>query len=222
MYQESKYQGDMAYKQKGDKIMNMRRGFTLIELLVVIAIIAILAAILFPVFTSAKEQANKTNCTNNFRQLGSAIALYAQDNNGYLCIHQRNWSGWQEQLWKYTRRYMSCNDFPLKNSQYTGYQMNANLELSINGGGASCKLDQIAGMAKSPVFFESDGRPGSNPYGGWPGGGGWYLPLFPHNGTAIFCFADGHVEAKSEKGVNFKRSGKPYYWHNYCNPYSRS
>jgi len=60
-------------------MMMHRRGFTLIELLVVIAIIAILAAILFPVFAQAREQARKTQCLSNGRQLGTAIMMYAQD-----------------------------------------------------------------------------------------------------------------------------------------------
>lgn len=56
-----------------------RRGFTLIELLVVIAIIAILAAILFPVFARAREQARKSACISNLKQIGTAILMYAQD-----------------------------------------------------------------------------------------------------------------------------------------------
>src|SRR2546423_15568812 len=61
--------------------LHMRRNaaFTLIELLVVIAIIAILAAILFPVFARAREQARKTACTSNVKQLGMAWMMYVQD-----------------------------------------------------------------------------------------------------------------------------------------------
>jgi len=54
-------------------------AFTLIELLVVIAIIAILAAILFPVFSRAREQARKTACVSNMRQLGLGFQMYTQD-----------------------------------------------------------------------------------------------------------------------------------------------
>ncbi len=54
-------------------------GFTLIELLVVIAIIAILAAILFPVFARARENARRTSCLSNAKQLGLAVLQYTQD-----------------------------------------------------------------------------------------------------------------------------------------------
>jgi prepilin-type N-terminal cleavage/methylation domain-containing protein/prepilin-type processing-associated H-X9-DG protein len=61
------------------RIMRKREGFTLIELLVVIAIIAILAAILFPVFAKAREKARQSSCSNNLKQLNTAIQTYAQD-----------------------------------------------------------------------------------------------------------------------------------------------
>lgn len=54
-------------------------AFTLIELLVVIAIIAILAAILFPVFTQAKQAAKKSACLSNLRQIGTAFFIYQGD-----------------------------------------------------------------------------------------------------------------------------------------------
>lgn len=56
-----------------------QRGFTLIELLVVIAIIAILAAILFPVFAQAREQARKTSCLSNIKELALGATMYTQD-----------------------------------------------------------------------------------------------------------------------------------------------
>ena len=57
------------------------RGFTLIELLVVIAIISILAAILFPVFQSVRENARRTACLSNMKQIGLGAEQYLQDSD---------------------------------------------------------------------------------------------------------------------------------------------
>ena len=56
-----------------------KSAFTLIELLVVIAIIAILAAILFPVFARARENARRSSCQSNLKQMALGVVQYVQD-----------------------------------------------------------------------------------------------------------------------------------------------
>lgn len=58
---------------------NREAAFTLIELLVVIAIIGLLAAILFPVFGRARENARRTACVSNLKQIGLGLMQYLQD-----------------------------------------------------------------------------------------------------------------------------------------------
>lgn len=74
------------YRTPSSRI-NVRRGFTLIEVLVVVAIIALLAAILFPVFARAREQARRSSCASNLKQLGLAIAQYTQDYDERLPLY---------------------------------------------------------------------------------------------------------------------------------------
>lgn len=67
--------------------LRTKKAFTLIELLVVIAIIAILAAILFPVFGRARENARRSSCQSNLKQIGLGLLQYTQD-------YDEKWPAW--------------------------------------------------------------------------------------------------------------------------------
>ena len=87
-----------------------RAGFTLVELLVVIGIIALLISILLPALSRAKDQANRTACMSNLRQVATSFLLYAMDHKDKCPLGSRadnpgnvdlpgdwiHWRNWRE------------------------------------------------------------------------------------------------------------------------------
>src|SRR5262245_19204130 len=70
--------------------MRRRKGFTLVELLVVIGIIAMLISLLLPALKRAREQAQRTACAAQLRQLTAAVVAYGIENRGRVPTGERN------------------------------------------------------------------------------------------------------------------------------------
>ena len=144
--------------------MQRKRGFTLIELLVVIAIIAILAAILFPVFQKVRENARRTACLSNLKQIGLSVTEYEQDAdekspNGWDPYGRA--SGWAWQVYPYIKSVavFQCPDDSGVGPKSSSYGMNRNLggpqsptQTRGNSGGLS--IASYNSPAKTVLLFE--------------------------------------------------------------------
>jgi len=134
----------------GARNLQKRKGFTLIELLVVIAIIAILAAILFPVFQKVRENARRTSCASNEKQIGLAFIQYQQDADEQTPGSAQWGYGWAEKLQPFVKsaQVFQCPDdsHGIDTNTTAGapqvtrisYAMNGNLRQNCsdhNGGG---------------------------------------------------------------------------------------
>jgi prepilin-type N-terminal cleavage/methylation domain-containing protein/prepilin-type processing-associated H-X9-DG protein len=92
--------------------MRRNRAFTLIELLVVIAIIAILASILFPVFARARENARRSSCQSNLKQIGLGMLQYVQDYDEVYPI-------WIHETPQMSRNYAVQTDAAMPGAKFT-------------------------------------------------------------------------------------------------------
>lgn len=134
------------------------RGFTLIELLIVIAIIAIMASILFPVFARARENARRSSCASNLKQLGIASAMYSQDYDERLVPAQTTGDArWAVLLGPYikNRGFLRCPsaDYSLNfNGNISGPTQDVTYQDAINdpnGNAAGATYEYIYGLYPS-------------------------------------------------------------------------
>ncbi|MCS7191758.1 MAG: DUF1559 domain-containing protein [Armatimonadetes bacterium] len=200
-------------------------GFTLIELLVVIAIIAILAAILFPVFSRAREAARKASCGSNIRQLGLAIAQYTQDFDEWMPFSNFGSYQWPHAVLPYIRnsQLFVC---PSAANQQIGYAANvAYWDVSISGEPPTNhpfgkSLAQVADVAGTFLLWDSrggfeEGWPNANshptsydPNVNPPGlvAGNVYYIAGRHFEGANFAYVDGHVKWQALQSLLVRRT----------------
>jgi len=203
-------------------------GFTLIELLVVIAIIAILAAILFPVFAKARENARKSSCQSNLKQIAMALLQYAQDydetfinNLVYNPVtekHDLRWHAVGVQPYVKNSGVLLCPSTRREYgySQYIGHGWSAANRVPAS-------MATIAKPAQTVICADSFHqcmlpsswrRPAGSScgaaYGNVTDACGWKTPDAPHMDGANFAFADGHVKwLKAEFSVYQPGSAAP-------------
>jgi len=149
--------------------MNMERrtrsqGFTLIELLVVIAIIAILAAILFPVFQKVRENARRTSCLSNVKQLGLAFTQYNQDADEKNPNGVNNFfpggNGWAGQVYSFvkSKQVYACPDEAASGTARSSYGYNANNTIPDGTKVDSYSISKYVSPARTVLLFEVQGN----------------------------------------------------------------
>src|SRR5688572_467386 len=133
-------------------------GFTLIELLVVIAIIAILTAILFPVFARARENARRSSCQSNLKQIGMGWLQYAQDYDEIVMPLRQGPNAsdppfhWAQEVQPYLKsnQIMVC---PSKSDMLMGYTYN----LQVPGYGAGRNLSYFNSPSTTVLHTDAVG-----------------------------------------------------------------
>jgi prepilin-type N-terminal cleavage/methylation domain-containing protein/prepilin-type processing-associated H-X9-DG protein len=177
-----------------------KRGFTLIELLVVIAIIAILAAILFPVFARARENARRSSCMSNLKQIGIAMMQYTQDNDElYMVVDETTSYDWFDPLQPYIKSKQVFRCPSLRESTpptETDYLINALFAHGTSMAQFENVSQQIAAAERKENITAEDYHAEATGLQGGVDAGEFFdrLETQRHLGGSNYLFGDGHVK----------------------------
>lgn len=199
-------------------------GFSMVELVVAAAIICLLTMLILPALGAMRERSQTAECATNLRKLGTAIHLYALDNNqslprSYHSAGANGEPGWAASITPYLgfeapissgewqkvfNRYFRCPADTNSSAAFYSYALNVFFELDPDGDdywGAPAtwrRLNQIAKPSKTILLAEP--RPAA--YADhfmchlWSGinAARNAVKHDRHNGKSHFLFVDGHVE----------------------------
>ncbi len=201
-----------------NRLRRAAHAFSLIELLVVITIIAILAAILFPVFARARENARRSACQSNLKQIGLGLIQYTQDFDETMPFAQLPGSAkytgvWMDAIQPYVKSdaLFNCPSHPftpgatnIRPYSSTNTRDDSNKTLGSYSVNATYSRDDAGlGLVGTPVS-----------YGGQDGGSVQVVKLSSLEAPASTVFA------ADSSGEEYGFNTRCYYmrWHQYAAP----